>query len=160
MTTDYHRLCSPPNGRGCSGRGCNGRVLNIWGLLPITGSAATLPQAGAQHHTTLLTRSICPFSPHRPANREEREDVRFPLLSTRCMWLSTLYWHTSSLSFSNPGKLTSASRPIRPATVAEQTITLVSSRVTTIGKRAGTPPSGRHNNHQAYSPDVLFPRSG
>ena len=112
MTTDYHRLGSPHNGCGCSGR-----VLNIWGLLPMTGA---YPQVGAAHHTTLSTRSICPFPPHRPANREEREDVRFPLLSTRCMWLSTLYWHTSGLRFSNPGKLTSASRPIRPATVAEQ----------------------------------------
>ena len=120
MTTDYHRLVSPPNGRGCSGRGCSGRVLNIWGLLPITGSAAAYPPLGAAHHTTLSTRSICPFPPHGPANREEPEDVRFPLLSTRCIWLSTLYWQTSSLSFSNPGKLASASRPIRPATVAEQ----------------------------------------
>ena len=124
MTTDYHRLGSPPNGRACSGRGCRGRVLYIWGLLPITGSAAAYKQVGAAHHTTLSTRSICPFSPHRPSSREEPEDVRFPLLFTRCMWLSTLYWHTSSLRFSNPGRLASASRPIRPATVAEQNYNL------------------------------------
>ncbi|GEM_PF-2908525 len=117
MTTDYHRLGSPHNGRGCSGRGCSGRVLNVWGLLPMTGA---YPQVGAAHHTTLSTRSICPFSPHRPSNREEREDVRFPLLFTRCMWLSTLYWHTSSLRFSYPGKLASALRPKSLAIVASQ----------------------------------------
>ncbi len=115
MTTDYHRLGSPHNGRGCSGR-----VLNIWGLLLMSGSSATLPQVGAAHHTTLSTRSICPFSPHRPSNREEREDVRFPLLFTRCMWLSTLYWHTSSLRSSYPGKLASALRLVPLAIVASQ----------------------------------------